>query len=200
MIHCRALLLQLLATCEYLKHWSNNLQHVLFKNCVIKTSFSLFLYLRNMSIREGKAGRRSDSVWSHFTKRWTDEKHYVVICIHCKQRVSAKVDRLRKHLRKCISCYIIPKPDIEGMEDCPLASSSDPQPIASECPSIDASSSGLSPPWKVENVLIDSKVSECHSSESLGISVLLLQLDESHLLLLLLPPYCLEHTFLPSLS
>lgn len=134
-----------------------------------------------MSIREGKAGRRSDSVWSHFTKRWTDEKHYVVICIHCKQRVSAKVDRLRRHLRKCISCYIIPKPDIEGMEDCLLAGSSDPQPIASECPSVDASSSGLSPPWKVENVLIDSKVSECRSSESLvGISVLLLQLDESH--------------------
>ncbi|MPC20244.1 Protein tramtrack, alpha isoform [Portunus trituberculatus] len=121
----------------------------------------------NMSIREGKAGRRSDSVWSHFTKRWTDEKHYVVICIHCKQRVSAKVDRLRRHLRKCISCYIIPKPDIEGMEDCLLAGSSDPQPIASECPSVDASSSGLSPPWKVENVLIDSKDSP-HSPSAMA--------------------------------
>ncbi|XP_050734582.1 ataxin-2 homolog isoform X3 [Eriocheir sinensis] len=120
-----------------------------------------------MSIREGKAGRRSDSVWSHFTKRWTDDKHYVVICIHCKQRVSAKVDRLRRHLRKCISCYIIPKPDIEGMEDCPLAGSSDPQPIASECPSVDASSSGLSPPWKVENVLIDSKDSP-HSPSAMA--------------------------------
>lgn len=140
-----------------------------------------------MSIREGKAGRRSDSVWSHFSKRWTDEKHYVVICVHCKQRVSAKVDRLRRHLRKCVPCYHITKPDIEGMEDSPLAStsSSNPQPIASECPShlpnVDASSSQLSPSWKLENILVDSKVSECHTSKSLvGMSKLLNQLPESH--------------------
>ncbi|KAK8733945.1 hypothetical protein OTU49_006258 [Cherax quadricarinatus] len=126
-----------------------------------------------MSIREGKAGRRSDSVWSHFSKRWTDEKHYVVICVHCKQRVSAKVDRLRRHLRKCVPCYHITKPDIEGMEDSPLAStsSSDPQPITSECPShlpnVDASSSRLSPSWKLENVLVDSKDSP-HSPSAMA--------------------------------
>ncbi|XP_042210919.1 uncharacterized protein LOC121858514 isoform X2 [Homarus americanus] len=127
-----------------------------------------------MSIREGKAGRRSDSVWSHFTKRWTDEKHYVVICVHCKQRVSAKVDRLRRHLRKCVPCYHIAKPDIEGMEESPLASTScsDPQSIATECPpshlpNVDASSSGLSPSWKLENVLVDSKDSP-HSPSAMA--------------------------------
>ncbi|XP_069172688.1 uncharacterized protein [Procambarus clarkii] len=126
-----------------------------------------------MSIREGKAGRRSDTVWSHFSKRWTDEKHYVVICVHCKQRVSAKVDRLRRHLRKCVPCYHITKPDIEGMEDSLMAStsSSDPHPISSECPSglpnVDASSSPLSPSWKLENILIDSKDSP-HSPSAMA--------------------------------
>ncbi|KAK4296459.1 hypothetical protein Pmani_031040 [Petrolisthes manimaculis] len=122
-----------------------------------------------MSIREGKAGRRNDSVWSHFTKRWTDEKHYVVICIHCKQRVSAKVDRLRRHLRKCVPRLHYPKPEVEGMEESLLAgmSCSNPQPIATETSNVDTPSSQLSPPWNQENALVDSKDSP-HSPSAMA--------------------------------
>ncbi|XP_063591681.1 uncharacterized protein LOC134768811 isoform X1 [Penaeus indicus] len=125
-----------------------------------------------MSSREGKAGRRSDSVWSHFSKSWTDEKHYVVICIHCKQRVSAKVDRLRRHLRKCICSHGF-KSDFEGTEGSPVPSTScsDAQTFATDSPSqstnVDPSSSHLSPMWKMENVLIDSKDSP-HSPSAMA--------------------------------
>lgn len=66
------------------------------------------------------------------------------------------------------------------MEESLLASMScsNPQPIATETPNVDAPSSQLSPPWNQENALVDSKVSELitYSKSLVGMSKLLNQL------------------------
>ena len=54
-----------------------------------------------MSIR---GGRRTDAVWQFFTKvEDPDGKVRQAKCISCDTKVSAKADRLKKHLIKCSS-------------------------------------------------------------------------------------------------